>query len=436
MDNREIAHGWPQVLPGGGAVLFTVFDDEPAIASSGRIAVLSLETGEQHDVLDRGSHGRYVSSGHVVYGIRDTLQAVGFDLNRLEAVGNPVSVLERVATNEGNGAANFAVADQGTLVYLAGETLGAPTSGSLVWVDWEGREERLAIDAGFPMFPRVSPDGRRIVFADYRDGLFRQGVDEPIDVWTYDLVRQTLARLRFDPTRDTYPLMTPDGRHVVFRSDRDGPGLYSKAADGTGWVSHVASVGDQGVIPEAWPADGDQLIFYTLTTEANRDLYVVAREGQATPEPLLNSPYNEVNAAVSPDGAWLAYASDESGDYEVYIRPFPNVEDGWWQISTRGGHAPIWGRGGRELFYLAGGVDPWTRTQVVRVATGDRPPVVIGDPEVLFEGRYISHMARPYDISPDGQGFLMTRETDPVSPPQVVLVQSWLEEVKARVPPP
>ena len=224
-DKDEIDHVWPDILPGGREVLFTVLTGSDI--ENARIAVLSLESGEQKELIRGGSHPRYVPTGHIVYGVDNTLRAVAFDLERLEVRSNPVPVLESVISKS-SGATDFSVAENGSLVYIAGSVL-ASTRRTMVWVDREGREEVLAAEPQFYQSISLSPDGRRVA-------LVVRG--EQRDVWIYDLARDTFTRLTFDHSNDS-PIWTPDGRRVVFRSNREGRGIFWKAADGSGGVERL-----------------------------------------------------------------------------------------------------------------------------------------------------------------------------------------------------
>ena len=321
-EQAEVDHMWPEILPDGDHVLFTIV---ASTDGASRIAVLSMETGEQKIVIEGGSFPKYSTTGHLLYGAAGNVWAVGFDVDRLETVGNPVPVVEGVATKP-QGAANFSVSENGSLIYVPG---GATSSGerTLVWVDREGREEALNAPPALYEAPRLSPDGRYVA-VEVRD-------TANTDVMVYDLQRDTLTRLTFDAAPDGRPLWSPDGQSVLFASSRDGGtvNVYSKPADGTGSVQRViASDTDQS--PLSWSADGQLLVI--ADSLGGGDLVSVLLDEENRTEGLVETEFVEIYADVSPDGQWIAYASNESGTFEVYVRPFPNVDDGRWQISRDG----------------------------------------------------------------------------------------------------
>ena len=251
----EVNHQWPEILPGGRAVLFTITRAGPV--ENAQIAVLDLETGAQTVLVRGGSNPRYSPTGHIVYGVGGTLRAVGFDLDRLAVTTNALPVLDGVIT-KGSGAANFSFSRDGTLVYVPGTDTGSGLQRTLVWVDREGREEPLALDPGGYDRPRVSPDGTRVAV----DVLGPEGTD----VWISDVARGTRSILTPDPAADGSPLWTPDGERAVFASAREGSsGLFWKVADGTGAVDPLLTVEDaQRPNPSDWSPDGNELIFYYL----------------------------------------------------------------------------------------------------------------------------------------------------------------------------
>jgi serine/threonine-protein kinase len=381
-----------------------------------------VRTREQKILIRGGSHARYVPTGHLVYGVAGTLRAVAFDLRRREVVGTPVPVVEQVMTTSG---ANMSISDDGTLVYVPGG-VQAPTF-MLVWVDRQGREEPIKAPPRFYRYPRLSPDGARVA------------LEAVVDIWIWDLARETLTRFTFDPALDQYPVWTPDGRRVLFRSQRSGPhNLFWQAADGTGAVERLTESPNEQT-PYSVSPDGTRLVFREDVRATGQDLKVLTLQGERRAEPLVQTAFNELNAEISPDGRWLAYDSNESGREEIYVRPFPDANSGRWQISTGGGRTPLWARSGKELFYRA----PDGAVMGVAVEVAGGASVRVGTPTKLVEGPYLGGTAgttagRTYDVSPDGRRFLMVKEaasTDATSAPrEIVVVQNWFEELKRLVP--
>jgi eukaryotic-like serine/threonine-protein kinase len=424
----EADHVWPEVLPGGRAVLFTIRALTGGEDAS-QIAVLDLQTGVRKVVLRGGSHAHYVESGHLVYAAAGTLRAVSFDLATLQTRGTPVMVVSDVTTTS-FGAVDAMVAADGTLVYSSGgRSMGADAPRVLVWVDRQGQETPIAAPPRAYMYPRLSPDGTRIaVFAG----------DQQLDLWMWDLARVTLTRLTFNPGLDVAPVWTPDGRRLVFASDRRGGqfNLFVQSADGTGQATRVAESASQQNATGI-SRDGTQVVFDELSTTRQHDLRLLTLTPVPHVQALIETPFDERGGVISPDGRWLAYESNTSGRLEVYVRPFPNVGDGQWQVSNAGGMQPLWSGSGRELFYVAPddalltvAVDPrgstWNAGTVTKVVDGR-----------YYSGRNV-FTPRQFDVSRDGKRFLMIKDgsgTDHVSPPaSIIVVQHWTEELKRLVP--
>jgi serine/threonine-protein kinase len=408
---------YPQILPGGRAVLFT---SSVSTVDSGQIEVLRLDTGEQRTLLP-GAAGRLLPTGHLVFLRGGALWAVRFDLDRLDVVGTPALVAEGVRVEVG-GAVQYATSDDGTLVYVAGTGVIVPTA-NLAWVDRSGREELVKAPARGYYAPRVSPDGTRAAI-DVRD--------QDNDIWIWDFGRQTLTRLTFDPGNDQYPLWTADGQRVAFSSTREQTlSPFWQAADGTGVPQRLATTAtplDQSSLSP----DGKRMVLRNLTPGNGEDIVMLSMEGERHIEPLIHSPFRERNAEISPDGRWIAYQSNESGVDQVYVRPFPAVDSGRWQVSTNGGQKPFWARNGRELFYIAN--DGSLMSVPIQAGTVFN----FGNPARLFDASpYIGNglVGRTLDVSPDGRRFLMIKSLkQEETTAQINVVLNWTEELKQKVP--
>jgi serine/threonine-protein kinase len=246
----------------------------------------------------------------------------------------------------------------------------------------------------------------------------------------WDLERHTMSRFTFEPS--AYPVWTPDGRMLVFTLFEKGIGnLTWRVSDGTAMEERLLE-GTKSRYPTSVSADGSRLLFREEGGPTGLDLAVVTLGSGKAPEPLLVTEFNELNAEFSPDGRWLAYRSNESGRDEIYVRPFPDVAGTLWQISTDGGEQPAWAKSGDELFYR--GLDG----SLMRVPVELQPRFAAGTPTKLFEGGFMGGPGRAYDVSPDGSRFLMITEGqssgDDSSPPQIVVVQNWFEELKGLAP--
>ncbi len=426
----------PQLLPDGDSVLFSVTSGVGRTRwDQADIVAQSIRTGTRTLVLRGGSDARYLRTGHLVYALGSALFAVAFDPGRLVVSGGAVAVAEGVMRASISGqtyssSANYGVSDDGTLVYVTGG--GSAPRRSLIWVDRQGHEELLGSPNRPYVYPRISPDGGRVV-VDIRD--------QQNDIWVWDLGRETLTRLTVSPELDMYPAWTPDGRRVLFStSTGDGGSDVSwQTADGAGSAEQLTDAGPIIHVPHAVSPDGARVVVRVGATPPY-DLAGLRLADGNRMESLVRTPFNELNAEVSPDGRWLAYESDESGKNEIYVRPFPNVDAGRWQVSPGGGTRPAWARSGEELFYLATGLGSSTlmNVRVERAATW-----TAGTSTKLFEGPYfytdtgVIGRGRTYDVSPDGRRFLMLKDAggiDDVPMSRLVVVQNWTEELKRLVP--
>jgi eukaryotic-like serine/threonine-protein kinase len=416
----EADHIWPEILPDGHSVLFTITALTGRLDQS-QIAVLDLRTGSQTVLIRGGSDARYVSTGHLLYAAEGTLRAVAFDLARLTVVGTSVAVLPQVRTTA-TGKADAAVAANGTLVYVPGGVTA--TESSLVWVDRQGQETPLAAPPRAYVYPRLSPDGRRLAF-------FMS--DQELDIWLLDLSRSTLTRLTSDAGLENYPVWMPDGHQLFFSSERDGARNLFVQADSGGAITRLTkSVNAQ--YPTSISPDGARLVFTEIATAtAAGDVMQLRLDRTRAVTPLVQTPFNERNGEVSPDSRWLAYDANNSGRFEIYVRPYPDVTGGLWQVSTDGGTRPLWARNGHELFYLS------PTGALMRVGVTGGAAWAASAPTTLFEGRYGAaafHSGRTYDVSPDGRRFLMIKgaaDAPNGTPATMVVVLNWFEELKRRV---
>ena len=407
------------MLPDGSGVLFA-----EGTAQGWRILAVSRATGEVLPLVPGGTHPRYTSSGHIVYASEGgTLWAVGFDAARLAVTGTPVPVVEGVSLNS-TGAALFDISQNGSLVYVQGGAQGSALEA--VWLDRSGRAERIeTVPAGPLVTPRLSPDGSRVLLA--RDG----------DAWVYDLADGRSTRLTTDGLTEYYVAWDPTGARVAYSSTRGGTenNVWVGPVDGSG-APELLVDGDGGLDVESWSADGRVLLAHQHTADSGEDLVTIPLDG-ATPEvrPFLANEFSTAGTVFSPDGRYIAYTSDESGREEVYVRPFPGP-GGQVTASVGGGREPAWGRNG-ELFYRTVGGD-----RMMAVAVQVEPALRLSAPVELFRGEFLRDAppVRQYDVTADGQRFLMLRrpagtgsEGD-AARPKIVLVENFFEELKRLVP--
>jgi Tol biopolymer transport system component len=413
----ENSHRWPEFLPGGKAVLFSA-----ALTSSSwvnaQVAVHSVVTGERRNLVQPGTQPRYAASGHLVYAQAGTLMAVPFDPQGLAVTGTAVPVVEGVLQSTLSGAAQYSLSATGSLVYATGGIQGAQRS--LVWVTRNGAEQPVTAPARAYRIPRLSPDGRRVLVA----------IDEQeTQIWLYDLSRETLTRLTFEGKVNQGPVWAPDGKRIAFQSNKEGPpNLFLQLADGSGGLEQLTN-SEFAPSANSWSSDGQLLAFIDVHPTTGFDIWVL-RLSDRKAQPFLRTPFIVSAPRFSPDGRWLAYISNESGRYEIYVQPYPGP-GGKWQVSTEGGTEPMWNPNGRELFYRSG-----RKMLAVEIAT--QPGFAASKPRVLFEGDYLpTPLSFPnYDVSPDGQRFLMLKsnEAGDAAPTQINVVLNWFEELKRRVP--
>ncbi len=415
-ESETRSHRWPQILPNGKWVIYTAWT-----GSQFHIEAVSLETKEQKTLIDDAFFARYAPTGHLVFARDKRLLAVPFDLKKMEPVGTPVSIVdEGVGTDAQSGAAFYAFASDGTLVYVPGgsESTAPEGTATLLQVDSQGMARPLT-DARLGVhLPRVSPDGTKLLTTI-------ESGDES-DAWLFDRERGTMTRLTFKG-HNAAAIWTRDGTRIAFSSDREGVfNLFWKPADGSISAERLLT-SPHPQFATSFSPDGNTLAFSALHPESNFDIWLLPME-ERKPLPFLNSPFNEAGAAFSPNGRWIAYVSDETGQDEVYIRAFPGPE-GKWQISNGGGNEPVWDPNGRRLFYR-------NRDWMMSVGIASEEPFNASRPRALFETHYDdAGVAYPgYDITPDGQTFIMVRSEKELVATQAHVVLSWFQELLRRAP--
>jgi serine/threonine-protein kinase len=395
----ETDHVWPEVLPGGRGVLFTI-----ARGGDMRTADIGVAPtdGSGHKVLLRGITARYSPTGHLVYATSDgTLLAVPFDLKRLEVTGEPVPLAGGLGIRP-FGAVDLALSAEGTLLYTTGGRGDDPRE--VVWVGLDGSVEPLEPGwVGDFRTLAVSPDGRRLAVSIFSDG------EE--QVWVKELPRGPLSKITFDGPAAYRPSWSPDGRDVLYVSLQGiTPDVWSKRADGSAPAELLLDLASP--VQEAVRSrDGEWLVYRTTP----RDIIGLSRAGDTVA--LVAGPAEERSPALSPDGRWLAYQSDETGRYEVYVRPFPAAGSAKWQASTGGGTLPRWSPDGRTLYSRGTG-------NVVAVQVLPGPSFTAGERRTLFGIGAFADEEGSWDLAPDGRRFVMIRDRGTADPIGLVVVEN------------
>jgi serine/threonine-protein kinase len=426
----EFRHCHPQILANGDSLLFTVRRREIGHWDETTIVAQSLKTGERKILVENGADSRYAVTGHLVFTRLGALMAAPFDPKRLEVMGGTVVVLESVrqGVNGDNSSLHtfsgqFNFSTSGTLVHVPGG-VWSDRKNSLVWVDRKGRVKPFPVPPGPYVFPRLSPDGTRV--AIQKDGF------EPADIWVYEISRGALTRLTFEEGRESAPLWTPDGARITFSSDRSGRNsIYWIPADGSGTAKRLST--REGAYPASWSPDGQVLAIAQINDTDQWEIWTLRPEGEA--QPFIESPFGDRWPTFSPDGRWLAYASSLSGRIETYVTPYPGPGPRI-QISTDGGASPAWTQNGRELFFSGPRNSDGTRSMWAADITTE-PSFSAGKPRELFRLDFVStNPVRNYDVTPDGQMFLMIKKgpqpDEPVTQLHVTL--NWFEELKRLAP--
>ncbi|MFM8535017.1 MAG: TolB family protein [Acidimicrobiia bacterium] len=415
----------PQLIDEGRAVIFTMRTNDSDWNSS-NIVVQDLPTGQRTTVIKGATDGRVLPGGVLIYARDTTMFAIAFDERRRVSAGDSVALDRDVMPSVGgfSGASQFAASASGQ---LASAIDGTAAQGDLVWMSRAGKVEPTPFSPqkffAAPNTIALSPDGRRV--AARIIGTTRSQTD----VWIGDTACGTFSRLT-STGNGTDPVWTPDGSKVCYRSSPNA--VLCQPFDGSAAPTSLFDIEQLSTVSDI-SRDGAQLLM-NVSASTGFEIWLAANRSPFQPKPLLATPFDENGGAFSPDGRWIAYTSAEGGRDEVYVRPFPNVADARWQVSTSGGSAPRWSHDGRELYYLStetGGAALRLRLTAVPVHAGATisfgPPIAIGS---------VSSGARGYDVAPDGRFLINQQIASPASSitgTRIVVVQHWLDSVKAKI---
>ncbi len=421
LQHGERSHRFASLLPGEQAVIYTVAFDGINNYDDARIDLWDVKSRKKKTLIVGGTSATYSPSGHIVYARAGKLFAVPFDANQQQVTGAPFEVLNGVLMDTNTGAAQYSLSRRGDLAYVPGPAEGGHRT--LVWVDRSGKTERLPLPPASYLYPRLSPDGRYLAVE----------IEGPNhDVYVYDFARSVLTKITTDGQSHD-PVWTPDGKRLAFRSWlAGGMTMWMMPADRSAGAVRLDPTGTRQS-PVSFSPDGRFLAFDQKDAHTGDDAWVLTLEGGRQPQPVARTRFGEGSAKFSPDGRWIAYASDESGKAEVYVQPFPGPGPKI-QISNAGGFDPVWGRSGGELYYR-------NENKLMAVALTTSLEIRASSPRQLWEGNYSSGAASScgmpgvsssnYDVTPDGQRFLMVRDDDVgFAGTRVVVVLNWAEELK------
>ena len=422
------SHRWPQFLPDGRRFIFSASLGQPEARG---VFVASLDGGESRRILDVDTSAMYAPPGFLLYVSNDVLVAQRFDESAAVVTGDPEPVAQGVGTEDGMWRGGFSVSTTGVVAHRA----GAGSRRVLQWVNRSGkvlRTTKLGADVslGTIAYPSISPDGRQLVLAVTSQG-------NP-DIWLLTIDSGVMSRFTTDPTVDTGPLWRPDGKQIVFRSSRSGPfDLFEKPADSAGNERLLLTTPENKSATD-WSKDGRVLLYTVADPKTASDLWALPMSEPANarkPFSVLQTSFDEIQGQFSPDGHWMAYVSNESGRYDVYVKPFPDA-GGRFLVSTAGGTNPRWSRDGKELFYVA---DNQLMATPIRPGR-DARTLTAGAPIALFAthlamGGNLSargyNSSAQYTVTSDGQ-FLMNVTSDDAITSPITLVLNWTAALKNR----
>jgi serine/threonine-protein kinase len=414
LEGKILNGEYPKLIPGSRSLLVS-------LAGQNSVELVSLDSGEMTTIVSEGVNATYLQSGHLMWALGHNLLAAPFDPARGTLTGEARTVVEGVLRDANFSLAHYAVSDSGTLAYLPGTSL--QLGARPVWVKLDGTVEPLALPVDTYLSPRVAPDGRRFLLSRQTDSR---------NLWVAEPGRGVMTPLTGDEGLDYWAIWTPDGAATVFNSIQDGnyANLWIQPVDRSAPPTRL-STAEAHQPPQEITRDGRTVLFTSAAgIEANFDIHLLGLEGTPTVSPLLATGANEAYPSLSPDERWLAYVSDVSGEFEVYVQPFPEL-GAIVRVSPSGGHEPLWSPSGDRLYYRSA-----NGTGVFAVDVLSHDPLRFGREKLLFEGDFAGGVVfgRKWDIHPDGDRFLMLQIEHPEAPPGIRVVTNWFAELERLVP--
>jgi hypothetical protein len=417
LSGDESTHRWPQATPGGKQIVFTIgFKSAPSFDEAD-VAVQNVDGGDIRRLL-KGTFARYVNTGHLVYLRAGSLMAVSVSRS-LAPTGPPLTAVENVGARPFSGTGWYAVGESGTLVYAPAR---GSTDHSVVWLDRAGQATAAVPYQKAYATPRVAPDGSRIIVTIY-------AADGTPDLWIYDLARGSMTRLTFEGL-NTGTSWSPDGKLIAFTSRRAGdPFFVPWVMSPDGGEARRLRVGPFPTWVTSWAPDGQRLAITQLRPDTGLDIFTARLDGLSEPEPFMQTRFTESNGTFSRDGRLMAYSSNESGRFEIYLRDVAR-RDRRWPVSVDGGSEPVWSRSGTELYFRRG-----AQLMAVAVAWGRDDEPRIGRPIRIFEGPYEQDTTSGeanFDAGVEDKPFLMIQNDEGLRTQRITVVFNWFDELRRR----